>query len=166
MLRFALDQNFPTPAVKALREYLIEAELVSVRDIDPRLARMDDWELLLSLHHRIPRYDGLVTTDSSMIRLPRELCVLLQTKLKLVVAEEAGHDPLKATGLVFAYLPQICRQSKPNSAQIWTLRASLRTPVDPWEHLAGIAKREKKTATELHEHHKLTSDRLARDPLR
>jgi hypothetical protein len=119
VLRFALDQNFPTPVVDSLKAYLIEAELVSVRQIDPKLARMDDWELLLALHHSQPRCDGLITTDSSMTSLPRELAVLLQTKLTLVVAAESGHDPLKATGLVLAHLPQICCCWLRRSAEIW-----------------------------------------------
>ena len=48
--RFALDQNFPTPIISVLREYLVEAELVSIRDIDSRMPTLDDWEILLALH--------------------------------------------------------------------------------------------------------------------
>lgn len=165
MRRFALDQNFPTPVVAALRAYLIEAELVSVRDIDERLARMDDWELLLSLYHWRPRLDGLITTDSSMTSLPREMCVLAQTRLTLVVTAEAGHDPLKATGLVLAHLPTICKQSKPDLAQIWTLRAVVRPHETPERYLETIAKRERKAIEKLRAEHRLSPAELARDPL-
>ncbi len=96
--RFALDQNFPQPILALLAEYLREeAELVPLAQIDKRLAEsVDDWRILLSLHQR-GDWDGLITTDSGMLSLPRELAVLMQTKLSLVVAEEAGHDPLRAT---------------------------------------------------------------------
>ena len=134
MRRFALDHNFPIPIVEALREFIAEAELVSLRDIDRRLVEMDDWELLLALHHDSTRWDGLITNDAAMLRLPRELSVLLETKLKLVVADDAGHDPLKATGLVFAHLPQICQRLDPDQAQVWP-----KTPEKPRELLAKLA---------------------------
>lgn len=135
MLRFALDQNFPAPVLEAMKGCLIEAELVSVREIDARLATMDDWELLLALHHCEPRCDGLVTTDSSMTSLPRELAVLMQTKLTLIVA------------------------------QIWTLRAVTRQHEDPWMHIEKLAARKKKTAKVLYEGERLTDRELATNPL-
>ena len=48
---FALDQNFPQPIVSALSEFMAEAEFVALADIDARLADLDDWEVLLALHH-------------------------------------------------------------------------------------------------------------------
>jgi hypothetical protein len=48
---FALDQNFPLPIVEVLSEFMAEAELVPIAEIDPRLADLDDWEVLLALHH-------------------------------------------------------------------------------------------------------------------
>jgi hypothetical protein len=165
VLRFALDQNFPAPVVDALKEYLIEAELVSIRAIDPRLARVDDWQLLLALHLSSPRCDGLITTDSAMTSLPRELAVLMQTKLTLVIAAESGHDPLKATGLVLAHLPQICKRSKRDTPQIWSLRAATREHDDPWSYLQRIAKREKKTAQALMSEMRLSPQQLSKHPL-
>src|ERR687898_230354 len=94
---FALNQGFPQPIVAVLAEYMTEAELVAFADIDPRLADLDDYEILLALHHHHRSWDGLITTDSGMIWLARELAVLLQTKLTLFVADETGHDPLRAT---------------------------------------------------------------------
>ncbi|HKC25702.1 MAG TPA: hypothetical protein VKF32_13210, partial [Thermoanaerobaculia bacterium] len=139
MRRFALDHNFPVPIVEALKEFIAEAELVSVGDIDRRLVEMDDWELLLALHHDPAAWDGLITNDAAMLRLPRELSVLLETKLKLVVADEAGHDPLKATGLVFAHLPQICQRLNPDESQVWRLRVTTKNPEKPRELLAKLA---------------------------
>jgi hypothetical protein len=95
---------------------MTEAELVAFTDIDPRLADLDDWEILLALHHHHRSWDGLITTDGGMIWLARELAVLMQTKLTLFVADETGHDPLKATGLVLAHLPGVCKRTRPDVA--------------------------------------------------
>ena len=46
---FALDHNFPQPIVDALAEFQVDAELVRVDAIDPRMADLDDWELLLAV---------------------------------------------------------------------------------------------------------------------
>jgi len=55
---FALDQNFPQPIVNALARYQQHAELVPVWEIDPRLSNLDDWELLLALHHHERPWGG------------------------------------------------------------------------------------------------------------
>ncbi len=39
---------------------------------------------------------------------------------------EAGHDMLKATGHVFAYLPDILGRTDPSIAQLWELQAANR----------------------------------------
>lgn len=165
MPRFALDQNFPQPIVDALREYMAEAELLAVGDIDPRLANVDDWEILLALHHHQHNWDGLITTDSGMLSLPRELSVLMQTHMTLVVADAAGHDPLKATGLVLTYLPWIAHHTREDEAQVWVLRSRNRPHEDPWDWLSRIADRHDTTATALYEESKLTNAELGRNPL-
>jgi len=163
--RFALDQNFPTPIIDALRSFIVEAEVVSVRDIDSRLSRLDDWQLLLALHHHSDRWEGLITTDSSMVLLPRELAVLVQTKLTLVIAEESGHDPLRATGLVLAHLPAIAKRTRPDVAQIWRLRALTPPHRDPWDELARVGRHTNTSARALFAQNKLTDEELAKDPL-
>jgi hypothetical protein len=65
---FALDQNFPEPIVASLNEYIVEAELVPVRRIDQQLAEIEDWQVLLALHHHERAWDGLITTDSGMLK--------------------------------------------------------------------------------------------------
>lgn len=60
---FALDQGFPLPIVDVLAKYMVEAELVALDEIDERLAILDDWELLLALHHHERAWDGLTTDD-------------------------------------------------------------------------------------------------------
>ncbi len=42
-----------------------DATLVPLDRIDTRLSTLDDWELLLALHHHADPWDGLITTDSS-----------------------------------------------------------------------------------------------------
>jgi hypothetical protein len=162
---FALDQNFPQPIIDALNEFIPEAELVPVRAIDPVLAELDDWQLLLALHHHARPWDGLVTTDSSMLNLPREMVVLRQTNLTLVVAHDAGHDPIKATGLLLTHLGYISRETTNDEPQIWQLTARNRPGRDPWEALERIADHQNRTVEDLWEEFRLTPGELEHDPL-
>jgi hypothetical protein len=110
---FALDQGFPQPIVSALDDYLrVEAKLVPLSVIDRRLPDMEnDWEILLSLHHHAEPWDGLISTDTGMLDLPRELATLMQTRLTLVVCRAVGHDPIRATGLLLTHLSTICNDT-------------------------------------------------------
>jgi hypothetical protein len=137
---FALDHNFPQPIVDVLSEFQVEAELVRVDRIDSRMPDLDDWQLLLALHHHPRPWDGLITTDSSMLRQAREISVLIQTQLTLVVALASGHDPVKASGLLFAYLGGICKRTEPDKAQVWQLNAAERSADDAWHHVAPTHK--------------------------
>lgn len=162
---FALDHNFPQPIARALDDFTPEAELVAVDVIDARLPELDDWELLLALHHHEREWDGLITADSGMLALPRELAVVMQTRLSLVVVEEAGHDMVKATGLLFAHLADVCKRTRADQAQLWRLRVAERRPIDPWEQLQDIAERGGTDAAQLYADHKLSSDGLSRSPI-
>lgn len=123
---FALDHNFPQPIAEVLGEFQMDAELVRIVDVHPGLAELDDWQLLLALRHHPRPWDGLITTDSSILNQPLELSVLIQTRLTLVVALEAGHNPVKATGLLFAYLSSVCQRTDPSRPQVWKLSAANR----------------------------------------
>ena len=92
-----------------------------------------------------------------MLSLPRELAVLMQTRLTLVVAHAAGHDPLKATGLVLTYLPWIAAHTRSDEAQFWVLRAANKPAEDPWKHLQKVASRKGTTAAALYDAEKLTT---------
>jgi hypothetical protein len=163
---FALDHNFPIPIVDALAPVMPEAELVPISRIDPRLPGFkDDWRVLLALHRHARPWDGLITTDSGMLSLPKELAVLHQTKLSLVVAEAAGHDPAKATGLVLAQLSGICKQTTPDQAQIWILRTTQKDPERAWDQLGKIAKRQGKSIDEVFKAVRLSRPELGTDPL-
>jgi hypothetical protein len=137
---FALDHNFPQPIVYVLADLFEEqARLVAIDQVDARLPELDDWEVLLALHHHPDPWDGLITTDSGMLSLPRELWVLMRPKLSLVVAIESGDDPIKATGLLFTHLLSICARTRPERAQIWRLAARDRQWTDPMEEVEKAA---------------------------
>lgn len=162
---FALDQNFPAPIVDVLSEFQTDARLVPVAHIDDRMSELDDWEILLALHHHAEPWDGLITTDTSMLNQPLELSVLIQTRLTLVAIQEAGHNPVKASGLLFAYLPGICRRTTPARPQLWKPSAANRAAEAPWEQLARVAEHRHATARGLLDAHRLNEAGLASDPL-
>ena len=153
------------PIVAALNDYVIEAELIPIRDIDAQLAEIDDWAVLLALHHHDRAWDGLITTDSGMLTQARELAVLRQINLTLVVAHESGHDPIKATGLLFTHLGWICRETEPTVPQIWNLVARNRPGLDPWEFMEKIAAHTSRTTEDVWQEGRLSATELAQDPL-
>ncbi len=163
---FALDHNFPQPIVDALVDFQVEAELVRIDRIDHRMPDLDDWKLLLALHHHPQPWDGLITTDSSILRQPRELAVLIQTRLTLVVALASGHDPVKASGLLFAYLAGICKRTEPGRPQVWKLNAVDRAADDAWSILRQVAEHQNREASALWEESRLGDTEFAIDPLR
>ena len=118
--------------------------------------------MLLALHKHSSHWDGLITTDSAMLLLPKEMAVLCQTKLTLVVAEGDGHDPVKATGLVLAHLPGICEKTEPDVPQLWVLRANTQAHEKPWERLRRIAERNKQGVKDLYREVKLSDEELAK----
>ena len=162
---FALDHNFPQPIVSILAEFQADAELVRVDAIDQRMPDLDDWELLLALHHHADPWDGLITTDSSMLAQGPELATLIQTRLTLVVAVEAGHNPVKASGLLFAYLAGICQRTRPDQAQVWRLNAANRPPEEPWAFVKRYAEHNNRELDDVWAEFKLSPEILARDPL-
>jgi hypothetical protein len=162
---FALDHNFPDPIVTALGAFQADAELVRIDAIDPRMPDLDDWELFLALHHDARPWDGLITTDSSMLRQGRELAALIQTRLTLIVAMEAGHNPVKASGLLFAHLGNICKRIDPTKPQVWRLQAVSRPHTDPWDFVSQLAEHNNRDAAAVWNENRLTPAELATDPL-
>ena len=164
MARFALDEDFPDTIIEALGLGVPEAELVPIRHIDPRLRQMDDWQLLLSLHH-LRGWDGIVSTDSRMLNLPRELAVIHQTYLTVVIVEQAGHDPIRAAGLLLVHLPVICRRTVPSIGQIWKLSAQNKNHEDPWKELKRVAEHRNVSVNDLFHEYRLSKRELLRNPL-
>lgn len=162
---FALDRNFPQPIVGALSDFQTDATLVPLDQIDKRMSTLDDWELLLALHHHADPWDGLITTDSSMLAQGPELATLIQTKLTLIVAVASGHNPVKASGLLFAYLAGICQRTTSDQAQVWQLNAANRRPEEPWDFLKRFAEHNDRSVDDVWTEFKLSAAGLARDPL-
>jgi hypothetical protein len=156
---FALDQNFPEPVCKALEQWL-PADLVPVRQIDPRLSEVDDWQLLLALHQDSRPWDGLITNDDSMLNLAKEMVVLSQTGLTLVVAKGEGHSPIKSIGVVLCHLSHICHQTVPSRPQIWNLSVRQKAEDRVADYLEKIAHGEKTTVQGLIEAHRLSPGEL------
>jgi hypothetical protein len=162
---FALDHNFPDPVVAVLSDFQADAELVRVDKINPRMPDLDDWELLVALQHDARPWDGLITTDSSMLNQGPELAALIQTKLTLVVAVESGHNPVKASGLLFAYLGGICKRTRPDVPQVWTLNAASNPHREPWDFLKRFAAHNNRDVDDVWAEVRLTAEQLASNPL-
>lgn len=162
---FALDHNFPVPIVKALASSIPEAEMVPISEIDTRMALLDDWQVLLALHHHERPWDGMITTDAAMLRLMKELMVIHQTKLTLIVPSKAGHDPLVATGLLLTHLPSICASTTTSVAQIWVLSAASKDYEEPAAFFERVATKSGRDAGALMRAHELTPLEFAANPL-
>ena len=129
------------------------------------MADLDDWQVLLALHHDARPWDGLITTDTSILNQPLELSVLIQTRLSLVAVKEAGHNPVKASGLLFAYLAGIGRRTRQDRPQVWTPAAADRAHQEPWEILERVDDHRSVKTDDLFAAHRLSSNELAENPL-
>ncbi len=156
---FVLDQNFPQNIINALR-HIPEANLTPLIQVDPALTMgHEDWEILRELHKN--GFDGFITADSSMLQLPKELSVLLQTRLTLVVTERVGHDSIQATGLLLMHLPHIAHQTNSAAPQLWRLRPpSRKNHEDPWERLREVADGMGQSARMLYRREQLAESEL------
>ena len=102
---FVLDHNSPwqvtdLPWPEGLR-------LTRLAAYDARLTQScDDWQVYYELDRR-GDVDGFITNDAKILHLAREMVVLSETRLTLVVTDRVGHDPIRATGLVMLYLGRI-----------------------------------------------------------
>jgi hypothetical protein len=162
--RFALDEDFPETILDTLELGVPEADLVPIRRIDARLRQMDDWMLLLSLYH-LREWDGLLTTDTGMLKLPRELAVIHQTNLTVVAVEEAGHDPIRGVGLLLVHLPHICHKTIRSKGQIWRLSAQNKNHEDPWDALLRIATHQNINVQDLFRSNRLSRDEMRQSPV-
>jgi hypothetical protein len=157
---FALDHNFPEPVLAAFSSVMPMVDVVPVRLIDSAWARLDDWELILELYRHARPWDGLITNDEAMLSLPKEMTVLSQTKLTLVVAKGEGHNPIRAVGALLCHLPHICHHTKADVAQIWNLRVAQKNPDDVGDYLERIAARNKTSVATLLAGHRVSAPEL------
>ena len=128
-LRLALDQNFPTPILAALSEFIVDIELVPLRKIDPRLSTLDDRTLVIAL--RQLEFEGLVTNNYKMLKNPKELAAIIATKLTVFAIEGVGDDPIRATGALLLDLPGALKRMDSRKAQVFWMRPRNPMPEDP-----------------------------------
>lgn len=115
-LRLALDQNFPTPLINAVRRYLpTTMDVASLREIDPRLFDLDDRPLFLALHQL--GWGGLITNNYKMLYVPAEIAAIVKTKSVVVAVKGLGHDPPPALTPAPA-LPMIVRPGSGESPDV------------------------------------------------
>jgi hypothetical protein len=157
---FALDHNFPQPVLGAMSMALPNVELVPVRDIEPTFADLNDWELLRELHRHPRPWDGLITNDDAMLSLAKEMTVLSQTGLTLVVAKGEGHNPIRAVGILLCHLTHICHHTVRGTAQIWKLRVAQKNGDPARDYLEVIAEKAKTTVDRLVADNKLSAAEL------
>jgi hypothetical protein len=143
--RFALDQNFPEPIIESLQPLLstvLRVDLVPVRKIRTDFSTLKDWELILELHKDTSqRWDGLISNDDKMLSLAKEMTVLSQSRLTLVIIKGYGHDPVRATGVLLSHLDHICHHTSDEEGQIWRLAVTQKMPDSPTDYLERIADR-------------------------
>ena len=139
-LRLALDQNFPTPLINAVRGYLpVDIEVLSLREIDPRLSDLDDRPLFIALH-QLGR-DGLITNNYKMLDVPTEIAAIVKTKAVVIAIEGLGHDPLRAVGALLLELPGLTNRIRPRTSIVFRLAYRHRPPEDAWSYFQRAAQR-------------------------
>jgi hypothetical protein len=134
---FVLDHNFPIHATGL--SWPSSLRVSNLASIDSSLVKnKEDWEVLLALSRR-GDVDGFITNDSAMLRLATEMVALTRTTLTLVVVEGAGHNPVRALGLVMAHLETIAGRLS-QSSQIIRLKPIQWKPESPHGLVANIAR--------------------------
>lgn len=165
MALFALDHNYPMPIIDQAKPYLRDVEVVPIGDVDPRLPELDDWELLLALHHSPRKWDGMISNDTSMLDQERELAVLGFTHLTLVAPVAAGHDPIRSTGLVLAHIEDIAARTTPRKPQVWRLAGRTGSGHHPDQFLDKLATKAALDPIDLRKEAMPSSSVLGRDRL-
>lgn len=147
---FVLDQNFPMQTVGL--PWPPNVRLTRLVEIDPELTHdHDDWEVFRALGQR-GSIDGFITNDANILNAAREMVVLSQTRLVLIVTDGVGHDALRATGLIMTYLSQIVAQLNALTTRrplIYTLKPTNTVADAIDKQIAKLAQRERLTWKEL-----------------
>lgn len=159
-LRLALDQNFPTPLISAVNDYLpVEIEMKSLRRIDPRLSELDDRTLFLALHHL--GWHGLITNNYKMLDVPAELAAIVRTQAVVIAVEGLGHDPLRAVGALLLELPGLSTRVVPRRSNVFRLAYRRRTAEDARMHFQRVAERRGRVADDLWQEMLVSDDEFA-----
>ncbi len=146
-LRLALDQNFPTPILNAVAEYLVDVEFMPLIKIDRRLSLLDDRQLIIALHQL--GFPGLITNNYKMLKNPKELAAIIATKVTVFAIEGVGHDPIRATGAVLLDLPGALKKMDSRRGQVFWMRPRNPTPEDPMKLFEAAARHQNRPTAEL-----------------
>jgi hypothetical protein len=139
-LRLALDQNFPTPLINAIRDYLpADLEVRSLREIDPRLSDLEDRPLFIALHQL--GWSGLITNIYKMLDVPSEIAAIVKTKAIVIAVDGLGHDPLRAVGALLLELPGLPDRIRPRTSNVFRLAYRRRLPGEAWNYFQRAAQR-------------------------
>lgn len=163
-LRLALDQNFPTPLINAVRAYLPPAlDVRSLREIDRRLSDIDDRPLFIALHQM--GWHGLITNNYKMLDVPAEIAAIVKTKAVVVAIEGLGHDPLRAVGALLLELPGLPDRIRPGTSNVFRLSYRRRAPEDAWSYFQRAARRLDREPDDLWHEVGVTNDEVTRPVL-
>ena len=146
-IRLALDQNFPTPILAALADFIVDIELIPLRKIDQRLSTLDDRTLVIAL--RQLGFEGLVTNNYKMLKNPKELAAIVATKLTVFAIEGVGDDPIRATGALLLDLPGALKRMDSRKAQVFWMRPRNPMPEDPMALFQRAADHQHRDASTL-----------------
>lgn len=156
-LRLAFDQNFPTPLIRRLADFLPEPlELGPLHQIDPRLTGLDDRPLIIALHQL--GWNGLITNNYRMLYEPREVAAIVATRSVVVAVEGLGHDPLRAAGALLLELPGLERRLIKDRSSVFLLRFRRRHADDGWTYLAEAARRRDEQPNAVWRRHRPTAE--------
>ncbi len=155
---FLLDQDFPDPSIPELPDL----EIHPLRRVHPDLTRNhEDWEVLREIKNR-GGADGLITLDAGMLNQAKEMVVLRQTRLTLVVFRDTNNDPLVAAGLLMIHAPEIARRLDRRRPELWVLRKTPASPQNPWRRIEELATRESISPEALERRERIPSNTVLR----
>lgn len=159
MIKIPLDHNFPEPILKAMSSWLGDVELLPIRQIDSRLTRIGDRQLVLALHQL--GYQALVTNNYRMLQNPVELAAIIKTRLSVFAIQGLGDDPIRATGALLLDLPSAVKALESGRPGVFWLRPRSPQPHDPWELLKSLAERRQEDVADLYRQVAVSDDELA-----
>lgn len=147
-MRLALDQNFPTPVVSAMQDFMPPAfQFEHIPKIDTRMSRLSDRELIICLHQK--GYDGLISGNYRMLYEPDEVAAMVKTKMTMILMKQMGDNMLRASGALFLELPGLDKRIRPGKSNVFLLSYDRRTPQGAWDYLSDIAAHRSQTPQQL-----------------
>lgn len=147
----ALDHNFPEPVLAGVDRWLKDVEFHHLRHLDPRLAELQDHDLIYDLHDRgLPI---LVTHNWKMENDARVVVAVHLTRFTLLTLRKAGDDMIFATGVLLRDIVPVLRKEVPKG-QIFRARPSTIRPRPAYQVLQDLARHSGTTADALIDEHR------------